>query len=288
MRCTGGSGVLERTCFGIERCDADSGECTPACGAGEVYIPATGADGFVMGGGFTVGAKAERIGKGHQADSDRPHRVVLSRPFCIDVTEVTVAEVARCVEEKGCEKPNPARRFVTYPEKRDHPVNAYHWRAAKYFCEQHGKSLPTEAQWEWAATGGQEHEYPWGNEAATCERADFTPGELHHPAGDAGCHGGGPSAVGSHPTGAKEWPAGKIHDLAGNVWEWCLDNYEPYRDRQEVDPLHQTQENNPHVVRGGGWNRSAAGIKSRFRGGARVDYMVPGLGFRCVRNTVDP
>ena len=290
LRCTGDPGgpAPERTCFGIERCDAGRGECAPACRPGEIYVPATGSKGFVMGAGFTVNASASRIGKGHRPGSDRRHSVVLSRPFCIDATEVTVAAVVKCIAERGCEKPSLARRFATYPTKVDHPVNAYSWRAARFFCEQYGKSLPTEAQWEWAATGGDERAYPWGAEPPTCERADFTPGELPHPAADAGCHGGGPSAVGSHPSGAKEWPAGKIHDLAGNVWEWCLDNYEPYPERQEVDPLHKTLEDGPHVVRGGGWNRSAAGINTRFRGGARVDYMVPGLGFRCVRNALDP
>ena len=111
---------------------------------------------------------------------------------------------------------------------------------------------------------------------------------LGHPAGDAGCHGGGPSRVGAHPRGVKRWPTGEIHDLAGNVWEWCLDNYRPYSGKDEVDPLHLSVAEDQHVVRGGGWNRSAHGIRAAFRGGARYDYWVPGLGLRCVRNARDP
>lgn len=284
VRCEGDASVALRTCLGIERCDAERGACAPACGEGEVYVPPTGPEGFVMGGGYTVGPRTGHIGKGHQANSDRPHRVVLTRPFCIDATEVTVADVARCVAEKGCEEPNPQRRFVTYPDKRDHPVNAYHWRAARYFCEQHGKSLPTEAQWEWAATGDDERKWPWGNEAPTCELADFTAENLISPGGDSGCHGGGPSPVGSHPAGDRVWPSGKISDLAGNVWEWVLDSYVPYQGSDEVDPVHFDKKAGNYVVRGGGWNRSARGILAAFRGGAVTTYQVPGLGFRCVRN----
>ena len=72
--------------------------------------------------------------------------------------------------------------------------------------------------------------------------------------------------------------------MGGNVWEWCLDNYKPYSGKDEVDPLHLESDTSAHVVRGGGWNRSADGIRTAFRGGARYDYWVPGLGFRCVRN----
>ena len=120
--------------------------------------------------------------------------------------------------------------------------------------------------------------------SATCERADYTPGVLPTPSGDAGCHGGGPSRVGSHPSGDRVWPSGHLHDMAGNVWEWCLDNYRPYTGKSEVDPLHLDSDTAVHVVRGGGWNRSADGIRVAFRGGARYDYWVPGLGFRCVHN----
>ncbi len=285
LRCSGGdASVEERRCLAIERCDAAQGACTPACPEGEVYIPATGAEGFTMGKGLTVHADKTRIGKGHRLDSDVPHRVVLTRPFCMDATEVTVRAYAECVDAGACPAPNPARHFVTYPKQLDHPVNSVEWKSARTYCERRGQELPTEAEWEWAATGGDGRVYPWGNEEPTCERADYTPGVLPRPAADAGCHGGGPSAVGSHPSGDRAWPSGKLHDLAGNVWEWCLDNYLPYTADPETDPSHFQREEATHVVRGGGWNRSATGIEAAFRGGARHDYWVPGLGFRCVRH----
>jgi formylglycine-generating enzyme required for sulfatase activity len=287
IRCadTAGGVTLERRCFGIERCDAEGRTCAPACPSGSVYIPATGPEGFVMGKGFMAhAATSYRLGKGHRPDTDKPHRIVLTRPFCMDALEVTAAEIKPCIDSGACQRPNPARFFATYPSKPDHPVNAIEWISARNFCERAGKSLPTEAQWEWAATGGDGRAYPWGNEPPTCERADFTPGVLARPAADAGCHGGGPSKVGSHPAGAKRWPSGDIQDLAGNVWEWCLDNYTPYPDKVETDPNHFRSDTGFHVVRGGGWNRSAAGIQAAFRGSSIHTYQVPGLGFRCVKN----
>lgn len=255
-------------CSSLERCEG--GTCVPACPEGEVFVPATGPKGFTLGNG--------------KDDKSTPHTVILTKPFCMDATEVTVAAYAACVEAKACEAPRAWGRFSTYPKLLDHPVNKVHWKHAKTYCAWRGKSLPTEAQWEWAASGGEGHKWAWGDEEPTCEHADFTAGVLRSAASDDGCHGGGTSPVGSLPAGDRIWPSGRIHDLSGNVWEWCLDNLEPYGREAETDPLHLEAEEASHVVRGGGWNRSADGIRIDYRGGATVDYQVPALGFRCVRN----
>src|SRR5688572_3984096 len=71
-------------CSSIERCagaappERTAPQCVPACPVGEVFIPATGPEGFTMGKGFTMNGGAHRLGKGHRPDSDRPHRVVLT------------------------------------------------------------------------------------------------------------------------------------------------------------------------------------------------------------------
>ena len=272
-------------CASIERCDEATGGCVPACPAGEVYIPATGPAGYRMGQGLMLNAKGKDVGKGHLADSDRPHRVVLTRPFCMDETEVTVAAYKECVDAGTCQAPKVAEVRANYPRKLDHPVNEVAWDKAKQFCEARGKELPTEAQWEWAATGGDGRKWPWGNDfPASCEFADFTIGLLISPGGDSGCHGGGTSPVRAHPRGNKTWPGGVLYDLAGNVWEWCLDNYLPYSEADATDPLVVDPRSQVHVVRGGGWNRSVRGIQAAFRGAAIHTYEVGGLGFRCVRD----
>ena len=173
---------------------------------------------------------------------------------------------------------------ANYPKKPDHPVNEVMWTKSRTYCEWRHQELPTEAQWEWAATGGDGRRFPWGNEEPSCEYADYTEGVLISPGGDSGCHGGGSSPVKAHPKGNKIWPTGALYDMAGNVWEWCLDAYKPYAEGDAVDPMVEGPSSGVHVVRGGGWNRSARGIQAAFRGAAIYTYEVGGLGFRCVRN----
>ncbi|RLB57958.1 MAG: hypothetical protein DRI90_17350 [Deltaproteobacteria bacterium] len=258
-------------CLDIERCDGATGQCAPGCPQDEVYIPATAPQGFTLGTGL-------------RGKVDKPHQVVLTRPFCIDTTEVTVKAYEACVKASKCEEPRLWGMWINYPKLANHPINKVSWPQGKTYCETQGKSLPTEAQWVWAATGGDGRQWPWGNEKPTCDHADFTPAILAGPSSDDGCQGGGTSAVSTHPKGNKVWPSGTIHDLAGNVWEWMLDNYVPFTGKDETDPLHLDNPQGVHVVRGGGWNRSGRGIRADYRGGAVVGYQVPGLGFRCVRN----
>jgi formylglycine-generating enzyme required for sulfatase activity len=249
------------------------------CGEGEVYVPPTPAGGFLMG-------------RGDRGKTDRPHRVMLTRGFCMDSTEVTVHAYQACVEAGACQLPFLGDLFVTYPKHPDHPVNMVNWLKARAFCGWAGKRLPTEAEWEWAATGPEGSRYPWGDgpePVCGAELADFTPlgAPKSNPGGDVGCFGGGPSPVKAHPKGARRWPDGLIYDLAGNVWEWTEDSYEPYPTEDQVDPLVRRETSN-HAIRGGGWNRPPRALQGWFRGSATHRYQVPGLGFRCVRGAPHP
>jgi len=258
-------------CSSIERCDPVTASCAPACPDGEIFIPATGPKGFTLGTGL-------------RGKVDKPHQVVLTLPFCMDATEVTVKAYKACVKASKCEEPRLWGMWINYNSLPEHPINKVSWPQAKTYCETRDQSLPTEAQWVWAATGGDGRRWPWGNDKPSCEHADFTPAILEGPSSNDGCNGGGTSPVGTHPKGDRIWPQGALHDLAGNVWEWTLDNYVPFTGQDETDPLHLDAPQGVHVVRGGGWNRSGRGIRSDYRGGAVVGYQVPGLGFRCVRN----
>jgi formylglycine-generating enzyme required for sulfatase activity len=238
-----------------------------SCPATTVWIPPTGPAGF-------------RMGKGTKGE----HRVVITHGFCMDAGEVSVRDYAKCVEEGACKEPWRADPYSMYPAKLDYPVNVVSWTKARGYCAWAGERLPTEAEWEWAATGPEQAKYPWGNEPEpSCEYVDYTRlGAPKWAAGaDVGCGGGGPSPVGAHPKGDRIWPGGALHDLAGNVWEWVEDSFAPYSAEPQTDPVAR-YDVPTHVIRGGGWNRSYAAMAVTFRGAAHYTYQVPALGFRCV------
>jgi formylglycine-generating enzyme required for sulfatase activity len=148
--------------------------------------------------------------------------VTLPTGFWIGQHPVTNEAYARFLAAAGHREPEYWRnsRF----NKPDQPVVGVDFRDALAFCAWATKAaafdddreitLPTEAEWEYVARAaggdGQLREYPWGNEAPTPERAVFDGGEL--------------AAVGGRPAGATQLG---VHDLAGNVGEWCLDVWQP-------------------------------------------------------------
>lgn len=234
------------------------------------------------------------MGRGYRGDSDRPHQVVLTRGFCLDENEVSARDYGACVESGKCEKPGMEDPWASYPRFPDHPQNLVSWIKARRYCELRGQRLPTEAEWEWAASGPGGSRYPWGDSPdPKCGEgyADFTPlgAPKSHPGGDVGCFGGGPSDVGANPKGDKVWPGGHLHDLAGNVWEWVEDSYAPYEVAAAplVDPLVR-RETLLHAIRGGAWNRPLRAAQTAFRGAEPWRYQVPGLGFRCARGAPHP
>jgi len=123
-------------------------------------------------------------------------------PFYLQQHEVTNAEYRRFDPRHDAGAPG------------DHPVANVSWYDAMTYAAWLGGSLPTEAQWELAARGPAGRTYPWGNERPTRTRANYD----HEGSGVGRSLGTAP--VGSFPEGATPE---RIHDLAGNVWEWCRD-----------------------------------------------------------------
>ena len=208
------------------------------------------------------------MGGGDEPD-ERPRRTVVVATFSIDQDEVTRADYLRCVQAHACQPAAGARSDDAASRL---PVTGVSWFDADAYCRFDGKRLPTEAEWERAARGTDGRIYPWGD-APDCARANF--GNYD---GEGRCPGnpGRPVAVGSY--------GGEIHDLAGNVWEWVADWYDPgyYRRAPATDP-RGPRHGERRVVRGGAccsmFGLPRASNRNAFPPGYRDDD----LGFRCAR-----
>lgn len=156
------------------------------------------------------------------------------------------------------------------------PVNWVKWFGAFAFVEYYGLSLPTEAQWEYAARGGQALDYPTDDGTLNLTKANYngdTPG-VYNPSGHS-------LEVGSYVAN----PYG-LYDMGGNVWEWCQDYYSTsfYQDGT-TDPLNSTPgADAKRVRRGGSWNYHATTLLTYARA---FDFEHRGnnhFGFRVVKN----
>ena len=176
----------------------------------------------------------------------------------------------------------------------DHPVVQVSWDDAAAFARWAGKRLPTEAEWERAARGGLEAKpYAWGDEppgAGGRWRANIWQGDF--PAKNTEADGFARTApVGSFP------PNGfGLFDMAGNVWEWCADRYQPdlYRARAGQGPIVNPAGPEPagdpaltRVQRGGSFlcnDSYCTRYRPSARQGSTPDSGMSHVGFRCARS----
>lgn len=176
---------------------------------------------------------------------------------------------------------NDKRFGIAHPNQ---PVVGVTWYEAMAFCRwltQHTAynpegyiyTLPSEAEWEYAARGTQRRLYPWGNEPPDGERTNFN--QTHN----------GTTPVGCFPLGATPKSAWLLDDMAGNVWEWTCSVYKPYpydaSDGREdlTNPSEQR-----FCLRGGGWYYRSVFLRASDRLLNTPDVCVNSRGFRLARH----
>jgi formylglycine-generating enzyme required for sulfatase activity len=228
---------------------------------------------FIPSGEFSMGSEAVDAGP-----NERPlTRVTLTR-FYMSRFPITNAEY---------EQFDPTHERKRAPGAGDrHPVVYVSSLDAIKFCqslsarERKRYRLPTEAEWEYAARGTDGRKYPWGNHDGRGDLANFADRNTVFAWSDREIDDGYPesSPVGAFPFGAS--PFG-LEDMAGNVWEWCLDYLEAYRGTPKVNPRGAAN-GAKRVYRGGSWKSRFNSLRASARGSNMPNYSCNDLGFRVV------
>ena len=208
--------------------------------------------------------------------------------FWMYQSEVTLGMYRKCVAAGVCGLSlcDYYPGFVDGDVPEIYPVVCVNWEQAQNYCENWaGGELPTEAQWEWAARGGEEgYDFPWGNDnLPSCEKSVVNGVNF------------GDCFDNQHPIPVNSfYPNGYgLYDMSGNVKEWIFDWYaEYYTFASLVENVNPTGPitGTLHVIRGGSWdselsdlrvtNRSKEIAKDKAKGESFYDD----LGFRCVVN----
>lgn len=214
---------------------------------------------FVEGGTFQMGATSEQGSDAN--DNEKPVRDVRVDSYYIGACEVTQAQWEKVMGS------NPS-----YFKGADLPVESVSWEEAHAFCRElsrmTGKTyvLPTEAQWEYAARGenkkeGTKYSGSWSIDAV---------------AWYSGNSGGS-----THPVGSKRANVLGIHDMSGNVSEWCSDWYGTYQGAATENPTGPSW-GSSRVNRGGSWIHGARHCRVSFRLNFAPRIRFRSLGFRVV------
>ena len=239
-------------------------------------------------GKFRIGSPATELGDGGQRNSNEDQvEVTLTKGFWMGETEVTQGQwlkihgtrpwKGRSLVKEGDDFPATYVCFQLFydPKNTDNALE---------FCQRltaqerkSGKlpkgwkfSLPTESQWEYACRAGTTTTYSFGDDALKL--------------GDYAWANENASDIGekyAHQVGLKKANPWGLKDMHGNLWEMCVDGYEPQH-KGGTDPLQEGKEPKVRVYRGGCWNRDGVYCRSAFRAPLPILMQARNLGFRVI------
>lgn len=247
---------------------AEAGEKTNPIHNGMVLIPAGS---FQMGAdnnqGYQTCVAYNETCKEKWFKDEQPGHSVKLNGFRIDIHEVTQEKFINVMGENPSEFKNSNR-----------PVDSVTWFEAKEYCEQSGKRLPTEAEWERAARGENNFIFWWGNKAES-GKANFCDAQCDKrwkvEKFDDGYSNAAP--VGSFPPNSFG-----LFDMAGNVYEWVSDWHEEdyYQNAPKENP-QGPKSGKEKVMRGGSWINYPTGVRPADRTNAKPNSRLNFVGFRC-------
>jgi formylglycine-generating enzyme required for sulfatase activity len=203
------------------------------------------------------------MGSDNGVDDEKPvHKVRISKAFEMGKCEVTQAQWEAVMgsnpsDVKGANLPvvevswNDTREFI---KKLNAKNDGYSYR------------LPTEAEWEYACRAGSTGDYAGNLDEMAWSSSN--------------------SANKTHPVGEKKANAWGLHDMHGNVWEWCSDWYDEnyYKKSPRVDPSGPST-GSDRANRGGSWYFNARFLRSANRNWSEPDFRANSIGFRLVRTS---
>jgi len=266
----------------------------------------------IPSGAFIMGTPAvNAVGPPH--DGTPQHVAAIDR-FWLDRYEVTVAQIRAALKEGlltaplhladhegplGTPEPTDQDSediWCTWSDepmgREDYAISCTSWLdLARPYCQAIGGDLPTEAQWEYAATAAgnfAKTSYPWGDGDPTCPIAVYARSDtaLIAIGGDPSCamaEGVGPRPVTAAPT---DVTALGVFGMGGGVYEWARDTIDEYGGPcWAAQPLHDPVCNDPTVTsrafRSGAWYGPGVALNGAYRGSADGTIIIQELGFRC-------
>jgi formylglycine-generating enzyme len=247
----------------------------------------------ILGGTFTMGGTSEQ--GSDSFDNEKPTHMVTLGDYLLGRTPVTLAQFRKFIEatayktdadqggssriwtgstwedKKGVNWRCDTKGEVRLAAEDNHPVIHVSWNDAVAYCTWLSKEtgqdfrLPTEAEWEFAARGGNK-----------TQRFKYAGG---HDLDKVGWFTDNTQNTGTRAVATKQPNELGLYDMSGNVWEWCADWYGDYTEGSSTNPTGPAS-GSYRVLRGGSWNYGAQDCRVTYRDLSMPEFRSFGIGFR--------